>query len=175
MLELVDDVDISVAVCGIGLVKQLLRHQVVPYNDLRSLYDLLFDNPPEIRRATGALVYDHVIAQKFNGLESRSSGDEGDTSRIHLLRMLQMLRELSTDQVQILYVIDDIWEFMDAMNDWNRIMSTLLNEDLSIELTDEDATNLTRLFCASVKKTVWEEIVPGADHRKQNHTKAQLG
>lgn len=43
------------------------------------------------------------------------TGDEGDTSQIHLLRMLQILREFSTDQVLSLYVIDDIWEFMDAM------------------------------------------------------------
>lgn len=43
------------------------------------------------------------------------AGDEGDSSQIHLLRMLQILREFSTDQVLSLYVIDDIWEFMDAM------------------------------------------------------------
>ena len=42
------------------------------------------------------------------------AGDEGDQSQIHL-RMLQILREFSTDQVLSLYVIDDIWEFMDAM------------------------------------------------------------
>lgn len=83
-------------------------------------------------------MYDHVIAQKFNSSQSRSSGniiflviyilsitftliklfvtgDEGDSSQIHLLRMLQILREFSTDQVLSIYVIDDIWEFMDAM------------------------------------------------------------
>lgn len=49
----------------------------------------------------------------------------------------------------------------------------LLDENPSIELTDDDATNLTRLFCASVKKAVGEKIVPATDHRKQNHTKAQ--
>ncbi|KAI3805956.1 hypothetical protein L1987_21844 [Smallanthus sonchifolius] len=173
MLDLADDVDISVAVCAISLVKQLLRHQLVPDDDLGSLYDLLIDDPPEIRRAIGALVYDHVIAQKFNSSQSRSSGDEGDTSQIHLLRMLQILREFSTDQVLSLYVIDDIWEFMDAMKDWKRITSMLLDENPSIELTDDDATNLTRLFCASVKKAVGEKIVPAADHRKQNHSKAQ--
>lgn len=50
------------------------RHQLVPDDDLGSLYDLLIDDPPEIRRAIGALVYDHVIAQKFNSSQSRSSG-----------------------------------------------------------------------------------------------------
>lgn len=50
----------------------------------------------------------------------------------------------------------------------------LLDENPStIDLTDDDATNLARLFCASVKKAVGEKIVPAADHRKQNHTKAQ--
>ncbi|XP_076890501.1 sister-chromatid cohesion protein 3-like [Bidens hawaiensis] len=174
MLDLADDIDISVAVCAISLVKQLLRHQLVPDDDLGSLYDLLIDDPPEIRRAIGALVYDHVIAQKFNSSQPRSSGDEGDTSQIHLLRMLQILREFSTDQVLSLYVIDDIWEFMDAMKDWKHITSMLLDENPStIDLTDDDATNLARLFCASVKKAVGEKIVPAADHRKQNHTKAQ--
>nr|GEX62538.1 sister-chromatid cohesion protein 3 [Tanacetum cinerariifolium] len=173
MLDLADDIDISVAVCAISLVKQLLRHQLVPDDDLGSLYDLLIDDPPEIRRAIGALVYDHVIAQKFSSSQPRSSGDEGDQSQIHLLRMLQILREFSTDQVLSLYVIDDIWEFMDAMKDWKRITSMLLDENPSIELTDDDATNLTRLFCASVKKAVGERIVPAIDHRKPNHTKAQ--
>lgn len=51
------------------------RHQLVPDDDLGSLYDLLIDDPPEIRRAIGALVYDHVIAQKFNSSQSRSSGN----------------------------------------------------------------------------------------------------
>lgn len=173
MLDLADDIDISVAVCAISLVKQLLRHQLVPDDDLGSLYDLLIDDPPEVRRAIGALVYDHVIAQKFNSSQSRSSGDEGDPSQIHLLRMLQILREFSTDQILSIYVIDDIWEFMDAMKDWKRIISMLLDENPSIELTDDDATNLTRLFCASVKKAVGERIVPAIDHRKQTHTKAQ--
>lgn len=37
MLELADDIDISVSVCAIGLVKQLLR-----YNNLSISYFLLF-------------------------------------------------------------------------------------------------------------------------------------
>lgn len=56
------------------------RHQLVPDDDLGSLYDLLIDDPPEIRRAIGALVYDHVIAQKFNSSQSRSSGLVGGSS-----------------------------------------------------------------------------------------------
>lgn len=51
----------------------------------------------------------------FHTFEMILAGDEGDTSQIHLLRMLQILREFSTDQVLSQYVIDDIWEFMDAM------------------------------------------------------------
>ncbi|GKB01064.1 sister-chromatid cohesion protein 3 [Tanacetum coccineum] len=114
-LDLADDNDISVAVCAISLVKQLLRHQLVLDDDSGSLYDLLINDPPEIRRAIRALVYDCVISQKFNRSQSRSTGDEGDQSQIHLLRMHQILREFSTDRVLSLYVIDDTWEFMDAM------------------------------------------------------------
>lgn len=50
------------------------RHQLVPDEELGSLYDLLIDEPAEIRRAIGALVYDHLIAQKFNSSQPRSSG-----------------------------------------------------------------------------------------------------
>lgn len=50
------------------------RHQLVPDEELGSLYDLLIDDPPDIRRAIGALVYDHLIAQKFNSSQSHSSG-----------------------------------------------------------------------------------------------------
>ncbi|XP_071717100.1 sister-chromatid cohesion protein 3-like [Rutidosis leptorrhynchoides] len=173
MLDLAEDIDTSVAVSAISLVKQLLRHQLVSDDDLRSLYDLLIDDPPEIRRAIGSLVYDHVIAQKFNSSLSRSSGDEGDRSQIHLLRMLKFIREFSTDEVLSFYVIDDIWEFMDAMKDWKRIICMLLDENSTVELSHNDATNLTRLFSASVKKAVGERIVADADHRKQNQTKAQ--
>lgn len=46
------------------------RHQLVPDEELGPLYDLLIDDPPEIRRAIGALVYDHLIAQKFQSSQS---------------------------------------------------------------------------------------------------------
>lgn len=49
----------------------------------------------------------------------------------------------------------------------------LLDENPLIELTDEDATNLIRLLCASVKKAVGERIVPATDNRKQYYNKAQ--
>ncbi|XP_030947557.1 sister-chromatid cohesion protein 3-like [Quercus lobata] len=49
----------------------------------------------------------------------------------------------------------------------------LLDENPLIELTDDDATNLVRLLCASVKKAVGERIVPATDNRKQYYTKAQ--
>ncbi|KAI3425528.1 SCD domain-containing protein [Psidium guajava] len=171
MIELADDIDVSVAVCGIGLVKQLLRHQLLPDDDLGPLYDLLIDEPPEIRHAIGALVYDHLIAQKFNS-QSGSKGSD-DTSEVHLGRMIQILREFSTDPILIIYVIDDVWEYMKAMKDWKCIISMLLDENPVIELTDEDGTNLVRLLSASVKKAVGERIVPATDNRKQHHNKAQ--
>lgn len=170
MIELADDVDVSVAVCAIGLVKQLLRHQLIPDDDLGPLYDLLIDDPPEIRRAIGELVYDHLIAQKFN---SSQSGSKGNGSEVHLGRMLQILREFSTDPILSIYVIDDVWEYMKAMKDWKCIISMLLDENPLIELTDEDATNLTRLLFASVRKAVGERIVPASDNRKQYYNKAQ--
>ena len=46
------------------------RHQLLPEDDLAPLYDLLIEYPPEIRHAIGALVYDHLIAQKFNSSQS---------------------------------------------------------------------------------------------------------
>lgn len=50
------------------------RHQLLPDDDLGPLYDLLIDDPPEIRRAIGALVYEHLIAQKFNSSQSGLKG-----------------------------------------------------------------------------------------------------
>lgn len=107
----------------------------------------MIDDPPEIRRAIGALVYEHLIAQKFNSSQSHSrgasglsyhanivtmsrihpdknvfSGDDSDSSEVHLGRMLQILREFSTDQILSTYVIDDVWEYMDAM----KVCSSLL-------------------------------------------------
>lgn len=52
----------------------LCRHQLVPDEELGSLYDLLIDEPSEIRRAIGELVYDHLIAQKFNTSQPSSTG-----------------------------------------------------------------------------------------------------
>lgn len=52
------------------------RHQLLPDDDLGPLYDLLIDDPPEIRRAIGELVYDHLIAQKFNSPQSGSKGSD---------------------------------------------------------------------------------------------------
>ncbi|XP_031122342.1 sister-chromatid cohesion protein 3 [Ipomoea triloba] len=167
MIELADDIDISVAVCGIGLVTQLLRLQLIPDEDLGSLYDLLIDDPPEIRRAIGALVYDHLIDQ------SSRTGNAKESSKILLSRMLHILKEFSSDEMLIAYVIDAIWDYMDAMKDWKCIISMLLEEDTSIELSDADATNLIRLLSASIKKSVGEKIVPATDNRKQYYSKAQ--
>ncbi|XP_062083326.1 sister-chromatid cohesion protein 3-like [Humulus lupulus] len=124
------------------------RHQLLPDDDLGPLYDLLIDEPPEIRHAIGALVYDHLIAPKFN---SSQSGEGSNSSEVHLGRMLQILREFSTDQILSNYVIDDVWEYMKAMKDWKCIISMLLDENPLVELTDEDGTNLVRLLSASVK------------------------
>ncbi|KAK6940896.1 STAG protein, partial [Dillenia turbinata] len=173
MIELADDIDVSVAVCAIGLVKQLLRHQLLSNDDLGPLYDLLIDDPPEIRHAIGALVYDHLIDQKFISSQPGSRGDDSDSSEVHLGRMLQILGEFAADPILCTYVIDDVWEYMKAMKDWKCIISMLLDENPLIELTDVDSTNLIRLLHASVKRAVGERIVPTTDNRKQYYNKAQ--
>ncbi|MCL7023817.1 hypothetical protein MKW94_013499, partial [Papaver nudicaule] len=169
MIELADDIDVSVSVCAIGLLKQLLRHQLLSDEDLGPLYDLLIDEPPEIRRAIGALVYDHLIAQNFSTLK----GDENDASDLHLGRLLQILREFSTDPILVTYVIDDVWDYMKDMKDWKYIVAMLLDEKPRNDFTDVDATNLVRLLHASAKKAVGERIVPATDNRKQYYNKAQ--
>ncbi|XP_010518519.1 PREDICTED: sister-chromatid cohesion protein 3 isoform X1 [Camelina sativa] len=174
MIEMADDVDMPAAVCAIGLVKQLLRHQLIPDDDLGPLYDLLIDQPQEIRRAIGELVYDHLIAQKFNSSPSSLTGHEDSSSEIHIFRMLQILREFSTDPILSVYVIDDVWEYMKAMKDWKCIISMLLDQNPRTgSTTDEDSTNLIRLLFASIRKAVGEKIIPSTDNRKQYHSKAQ--
>lgn len=64
----------------------------MPDEELGSLYDLLIVDPPEVRRAIGELVYDHLIAQKFNDSQSRSTGfflsrDEFSASQTHKYNM----------------------------------------------------------------------------------------
>ncbi|KAL1226305.1 Sister-chromatid cohesion protein 3 [Cardamine amara subsp. amara] len=174
MIEMADDVDMPAAICAIGLVKQLLRHQLIPDDDLGPLYDLLIDQPQEIRRAIGELVYDHLIAQKFNSSPSGLTGHDDSSSEIHIFRMLQILREFSTDPILSVYVIDDVWEYMKAMKDWKCIISMLLDQNPRTGSTnDEDSTNLIRLLFASVRKAVGEKIIPSTDNRKQYHSKAQ--
>lgn len=53
------------------------------------------------------------------------------------------------------------------------MISMLLDESPTIEVTDVDATNLVRLLNASAKKAVGEKIVPSTDNRKPHYTKAQ--
>ncbi|KAK6164775.1 hypothetical protein DH2020_001639 [Rehmannia glutinosa] len=173
MIELADDIDISVSVCAIGLVKQLLRHQLVPDKELGPLYDLLIDDPADVRHTIGALVYDHLIAQKFNKTQSRSTGSDSDSSEVHISRMLKILKKFSADPILISYVIDDVWEYMGAMKDWKCIIRMLLADNPSAELDDVDATNLIRLLFASIRKAVGERIVPATDNRNPHHTKAQ--
>ncbi|KAM3292672.1 hypothetical protein ACQJBY_036404 [Aegilops geniculata] len=172
MIQLADDIDISVAVPAIGLIKQLLRHQLLSDDDLGPLYDLLIDEPPMIRHAIGELVYDHLIAQNCKTPSVARDGDN-ESSEIHISRMLHILREFSDDPVLSSYVIDDIWDDMKAMKDWKCIISMLLDETPIAELTDMDGTNLVRMLRASAKKAVGERIVPATDNRKMYYNKSQ--
>ncbi|XP_020192435.1 sister-chromatid cohesion protein 3 [Aegilops tauschii subsp. strangulata] len=172
MIQLADDIDISVAVPAIGLIKQLLRHQLLSDDDLGPLYDLLIDEPPMIRRAIGELVYDHLIAQNCKTPSVARDGDN-ESSEIHISRMLHILREFSDDPVLSSYVIDDIWDDMKAMKDWKCVISMLLDETPIAELTDMDGTNLVRMLRASAKKAVGERIVLATDNRKMYYNKSQ--
>lgn len=128
-----------------SLVFLCCRHQLLPDDDLGPLYDLLIDDPAEIRHAIGALVYEHLISQKFISSQSGAKGSlfyrlccvvddvhywsfkvlllmmipfvgvDNNSSEVQLGRMLQILREFSADPILSVYVIDDVWEYMNAM------------------------------------------------------------
>lgn len=51
----------------------------------------------------------------FMGILKLLPGSDSDTSEVHLGRMLQILREFSTDPILSTYVIDDVWDYMKAM------------------------------------------------------------
>jgi len=38
-----------------------------------------------------------------------------NTSEVHLKRMLRILEEFPQDPILSIYVIDDVWEYMDAI------------------------------------------------------------
>lgn len=40
---------------------------------------------------------------------------DSSSSLVTISRLLQILREFSTDPILITYVIDDVWEYMNAM------------------------------------------------------------
>lgn len=54
-------------------------------------------------------------------------GDSSASSEVHLGRMLQILREFSTDPILSIYVIDDVWEYMKAMKVCYDFLSTRLH------------------------------------------------
>ncbi|BBN04041.1 cohesin complex subunit SA-1/2 [Marchantia polymorpha subsp. ruderalis] len=166
MIELADDIDVNVAVSAIGLLKQLLRHQLLEDDELGPLYEFLIDESPQIRHAVGDLVYDHLIAPA-------AGGKDNENLQGQLERLLQILREFSGDPILCDYVIDALWDKCKAMKDWKCMTTMLLEDRQSDELTDRDATNLVRVLSASVKKAVGEKIVPSSDHRKVSLTKAQ--
>lgn len=111
--------------------------------DLGPLYDLLIDESPLIRHAVGDLVYDHLIAQKFSSSHATGislpwsshlciiilvekqliysrcqcifAGSEGEGSEVQISRLLQILREFASDPILSDYVIDAVWQGMDAI------------------------------------------------------------
>ncbi|GKF34352.1 hypothetical protein Tco_0107552 [Tanacetum coccineum] len=94
-LQDVYDVDDNVPflfMCHLACVKSTIEvpvgtHQLLPDFVLGSLYDLLIDDPPEIRRAIGELVYDHVIAQKLSSSQPHSS-DPSSQNAANIKRVL---------------------------------------------------------------------------------------
>ncbi|KAG6398346.1 hypothetical protein SASPL_139804 [Salvia splendens] len=126
----------------------------------------LIDHRPDARHAIGALVYDDMIT---HNAESHSTDDSPE---VHISIMLKALR-IYPFPTQGLCFVDAIWDYMAAMKDWKCIIGMLLVDYPSADLDDEDATNLTRLLFASVRKAVGEWISPDADNRNPRHTKAQ--
>ncbi|XP_024538812.1 sister-chromatid cohesion protein 3 isoform X2 [Selaginella moellendorffii] len=165
MIELADDVDISVAVSAIGLFKQLLRHQLI--KDVSPLYDLLIDESPSIRHAVGQLVYEQMIAVP------NAEGEDSDKSDVQLKRLLTILKDFASDPILSDYVIDAVWEEMKAMQDWKCLISMLLDDSENQELTDVDIASLCRVLGGSAKRSVGEKLVPTIDSRKATLTKAQ--
>lgn len=43
------------------------------------------------------------------------AGTDSDPPAVHISRMLQILKEFSTDPILSSYVIDDVWDYMGAM------------------------------------------------------------
>ncbi|TVU49773.1 hypothetical protein EJB05_01109 [Eragrostis curvula] len=173
MIQLADDVDVSVAVSAIGLIKQLLRRQLLSDEDCGTLYDMLVDAPPMIRRAIGELVYEHLIVQNIKTSQVGATGEDNESSEVHIGRMLRILREFSDDPVLSLYIIDVIWDDMKAMKDWKCMISMLLGENPVTDFIDMDGRNLVRMLRASATKAVGERIVPTMDTRKLYYNKTQ--
>lgn len=44
-----------------------------------------------------------------------SLGDSDNSSEVHLKRMLRILEEFPQDPILCIYVIDDVWDYMDAI------------------------------------------------------------
>lgn len=49
----------------------------------------------------------------------------------------------------------------------------LIDDNPKLELTDQDASHLVRVLCASAKKAVGGKVVPSAESRKVTLSKAQ--
>ncbi|CAM6011144.1 unnamed protein product [Sphagnum balticum] len=114
MVEMADDVDMSVAISAIGLLKQLLRHRLLSDEDLGSLYDLLIDDAPQICHAVGDLVYDHLICPA-----SEAFSDFGTAVGVMdwMDRILQILSKFSADPILCDYVIDALWDKCQAVKE----------------------------------------------------------
>jgi cohesin complex subunit SA-1/2 len=57
-------------------------------------------------------------------------------------RLLQILKEFSTDPILSDYAIDTVWEDMKAMKDCKYIISMLLDDNPRSGLTEKDAGQL---------------------------------
>ncbi|CAN1158876.1 Sister-chromatid cohesion protein 3 [Linum perenne] len=181
-IKFTSDKNVSVAVSAIRLVKKLLWHGLLPDN-LDQLYDLLFNGSEEIRYAVGELVYSHLVAKKSKSSQPRTrGGGEVFSSKVHLQGLLEFLRKYKDKPICIVYVIDSVWKYMKAMQDWDCIVSMLLDKTQSNKkkkdktqekLADVDAKNLLRLLLASIRKAAGERIVPSSNNREQCYTKLQ--
>eukprot|EP00897_Mesotaenium_endlicherianum_P001304 jgi/Mesen1/1200/ME000128S00174 len=177
MVGLADDIDISIAVKAIDLLKQLLRQEILGEDDMASLHELLVDESARVREAIGEMVYEQrVAAAPPRGADaSASKGRKASgSSEGQIKQLLQIVGEYAdSPPVLSLYVVDALWKSMDAMQDWKCMAKMLLSDSSKDELSDEEAASLVLVLSAAVRKAVGEKLAPSLEAKKPHLTKAQ--
>lgn len=173
MVELVEDIDIEVAVKALDLLQQLMKHQPIGEERILPFYELLFDESPQIRHAVGKIIYELRVAPagRFSGVGTSGRGSKGKKgSDAQIRSILQLMADYSSNPSMADYMVDALGN-VEALQDWKCISRMLLNDQSEDSLSEEDANYLLRILTASVKRAVGERLVPSSDGRKFVATK----